>query len=269
MNCVARLWTVCLLVVAGLSFLVAPATEAQITAVTDDTSTPIEGAGHDYIKMLSETVNPANGSVSLRLQVPTPKGRGITIPFAFSYDSNSVNHIVGSVPNPGYAEWQSNTGYLSQGGWSFSVPMASESNWTETDGNYPNTYSCDTHSNYMFSDSSGGQHALGLGTQLSSVGPCTKSAFSVGSGGDPEVLASVPNTQPDPTYNPGAVPFQPVTIFTADGTVYTFPNFSHSLATSPARFALPSTIEDRNGNIVRFTDNNNGNFSVKDTAGGP
>ena len=36
---------------------------AQITNVTNDTSTPIPGAGHDYVKLLSQTVNPANGSV--------------------------------------------------------------------------------------------------------------------------------------------------------------------------------------------------------------
>jgi hypothetical protein len=257
------------LVVLCVVLLALSASQAQVTNVADDTSTPVEGAGHDYIKLLSETVNPANGSVSLRLQVPTPKGRGITIPFAFSYDSNSVNHIVGSVPNPGYAEWQSNAGYLSQGGWSFSVPMSSESAWTETDGSYPNTYSCSTFSNYMFSDISGGQHPLGLATQYSGahVGPCTKSGFSAAGGGDPEVLATVPNTHPDPDYNPDANASGPVTVYTADGTVYTFNNLAHSVANSPAVFSLPSTVEDRNGNIVTFTDNRNGNFSVQDSAG--
>lgn len=86
----------------------------QITNVTDDQSTPIPGAGHDYIHMLTETVNPANGSVSLRIQVPVPKGRGLTLPFAFAYDSNGVNHAVSSAP--GFVIWASNTSYLSQGG---------------------------------------------------------------------------------------------------------------------------------------------------------
>jgi len=44
--------------------LYAPIVFAQITNVTNQTSTPIPGAGHDYIHMLNETVNPANGSVS-------------------------------------------------------------------------------------------------------------------------------------------------------------------------------------------------------------
>ena len=62
-------------------FLVTSAAYAQILNIGDDTSTPVESAGHDYIKMLSETVNPANGSVSLRIEVPVAKGRGITVPF--------------------------------------------------------------------------------------------------------------------------------------------------------------------------------------------
>ncbi len=44
-----------------------PAAHGQITKVTNDQSTPIPGAGHNYIKLLSETVNPSNGSVSLSL----------------------------------------------------------------------------------------------------------------------------------------------------------------------------------------------------------
>jgi len=67
---------------------------AQVTNVTNDTSTPVEGAGHNYIGILNETVNPATGSVSLRIQVPVPKSRAITIPFSFAYDSNSVRHLV-------------------------------------------------------------------------------------------------------------------------------------------------------------------------------
>src|SRR5438105_3177159 len=71
----------------------ATSAHAQITNVTNQTSTPIEGAGHDYIKMLNETVNPANGSVSVRTQVPTSPGRKITLPFSFSYNSSGAQHV--------------------------------------------------------------------------------------------------------------------------------------------------------------------------------
>jgi hypothetical protein len=63
------------------SLLLAGTAQAQVTNVTNNTSTPIHGAGHDYVKMLSETVNPSNGSLSLRIQVPTPGGRGLSYPF--------------------------------------------------------------------------------------------------------------------------------------------------------------------------------------------
>ncbi|MGB2672760.1 MAG: hypothetical protein WAO11_18785 [Candidatus Acidiferrum sp.] len=84
----SRLVTFALLLVASASF--APSSPAQITNVTDDTATPVEGAGHNYIKLLSETVNPSSGSLSLRIQLPVPQARGTTIPFSLAYDSNGV-----------------------------------------------------------------------------------------------------------------------------------------------------------------------------------
>src|ERR1700722_1670496 len=65
------------LVCLAVAGFLAPESQSQILTTGDDTTTPVEGAGHDYIKMLSETVNPANGSVSLRVEVPVARGRGI------------------------------------------------------------------------------------------------------------------------------------------------------------------------------------------------
>jgi hypothetical protein len=112
-----------LFLVATLALFVGDSLQAQITAVTDQTSTPIPAAGHGYIQLLNETVNPANGSVSLRLQVPTPPGRDITIPFSFAYDSNGAHFLKGGAG--GYAQWTSNTQFLASGGWTYSVPMLS------------------------------------------------------------------------------------------------------------------------------------------------
>jgi len=53
----------------------------QITAITDFRSVPVRGSGHDYTNLLSETVNPTNGSVSVKINIPVPKSRGLTIPF--------------------------------------------------------------------------------------------------------------------------------------------------------------------------------------------
>ena len=70
----------CLLLIAN------PGAHAQapagITNVDDVTSTPIPGAGHDYIKILSETVNPAPakpelqypGAITFQSTRPTESG---------------------------------------------------------------------------------------------------------------------------------------------------------------------------------------------------
>src|SRR5260370_25888333 len=82
-----------LLIAACVALLLSSLGYAQVANVNDVTSTPIPGAGHDYIHLLSETVNPANGSVSLRIQLPMAKGRGIQVPFYVGYDSNSVSFL--------------------------------------------------------------------------------------------------------------------------------------------------------------------------------
>src|SRR5271155_1533763 len=112
------------LVFASFALFLPRVAKCQILNVTDSTSTPIPGAGHDYIKGLSETVNPANGSVSIRIQTPTPPGRGISLPFSFAYDSNGAAHVTSNFT--GGIQWEDNTAYLSQGGWSYSVPMLSD-----------------------------------------------------------------------------------------------------------------------------------------------
>jgi len=50
----------CLLLVAG------PAARGQMQTLDDSTSVPIEGAGHDSIKFLNETVNPAPAKPELQ-----------------------------------------------------------------------------------------------------------------------------------------------------------------------------------------------------------
>ena len=107
-------FSLCRLLIAASSMLLLTGIAAgQIQNVTDDTSTPIPGSGHDYIKMMSETVNPANGSVSIRIGVPVPPGRGLAIPFAFAYDSNGAEHLVGSQRG---TYWSSNQGALAENG---------------------------------------------------------------------------------------------------------------------------------------------------------
>src|SRR6266478_4621423 len=179
-----------ILIVASVLLFVSPA-RAQITNVTDTTSTPIPGAGHDYIHILNETVNPANGSVSLRIQVPTPPGRKMSLPFAFAYDSGGAQHL--QPDGTGLNFWVDNTAYLDKGGWSYSVPMISELQVTEPAGQGRCTY----YSNYVFQDETGGRHPLYLSIDAASA-PCAQATPIVPvqkfSGGDDFYLAALTAT---------------------------------------------------------------------------
>lgn len=91
---------------------------------TPSTTVPTPGSAHDYLQGLSEIVDPANGSVSLRINVPIPESRGIALPFNFAYDTNGV-FVPFQLTNAPAAAWaQFSTGYSSTGGWSYTVPAA-------------------------------------------------------------------------------------------------------------------------------------------------
>src|SRR6185437_2864133 len=74
---------------------------AQLPQAGDTTSPPTPGVGHDYLHSPVETVNPANGSVSIRIPVRIASGRELTIPFSIAYDSSGAFFI--GEPNGGGA----------------------------------------------------------------------------------------------------------------------------------------------------------------------
>lgn len=108
-------------------------------------------------------VNSANGSVSVRIQVPVPKSRGLTLPFAFVYDLNGVHHP-GSAGN-GVMAWYSNTNFLSAGGWAYSMQLVSMVPRNLTKSYPPYRYTCN-YVDCVFGDPSGGRHTLSLGLGL-------------------------------------------------------------------------------------------------------
>src|SRR5208337_963167 len=228
---------------------------AQITNVTDNQSTPTPGAGHDYIQMVNETVNPGNGSVSIRIGVPVPPGRGLTLPFAFAYDSNGV-HIPYS--GLGQGEWSSGISFLSQGGWSYSAPQMSYQIGNFAMGSIDK---CFFSSAFVFFDPSGGRHALGVaeGTDLNQDMPCGR---QIALGGDDYVQAYLSAGYQGDVYS--------VSVADADGTAYAFQGslFHGDPAPNGSTFqALPAYVEDRNGNRIVVTDSGNGAFTMTDTAG--
>jgi len=234
-------------------FMFVCAAAAQISNVTNTTSTPIQGTGHDYIKLLSETVNPANGSVSVRIALPTAKSRGITLPFSIAYDSNGVRHLEPALyPNFGSVVWKNDNGYLAQGGWSYSIPLLNLDQWNETtcvvtgfDGSNPicTYYDCWYSSGYIFRDASGSRHDMATSSQYVNDPMAAQYCHGIPSngGGDGQLLGSLTSNRGDGTYNP-----LPFVVSGHDGTVYYFDGTaSVPGGTLPTSFILPTYIKDR------------------------
>ncbi len=238
-----------------LLLIAAPFSFSQITNITDDQTTPIAGAGHNYIQSGNEIVNPANGSVSFRFDAGVPKGRGLTVPFIFAYDTNGALHATPLNPSPQQATWTSNNGF-GWGGWSFTVPFLSWSSRNVTDPHNPSNV-CNYVTDFVFQDPTGGRHFFGMLGWLTTSTDCA--GLNVPSpslfGADHEYSAVA--TSP-------AASLVMVTDITT-GTAYSF-NVAPPYTSMGASF-----VEDRNGNKVVFSPPyyppSPASLTVTDTAG--
>ena len=245
----------------------------------DSVSAPIPGVGHDYIHMLDGTVNPANGSLSLRIQVPIPKSRGITVPFSFSYDSDLV-YALTNTPPPW--SWIPGGDNFTQGGWSFSVPKLSFSPYASPTQTNPDgsVTSCLSYSDFMFSDPGGVRHQLGMFIP-GPVYPFNEPAPYLCTGGygvgtDGQVMAVSSCSVNCNVFWPQ---FGSVSVYDSEGNQYVFTNvqsgesesFQYWAASNiPNGGVLPSYIEDRNGNQLTFGSNTSTapyTFTYTDTSG--
>jgi hypothetical protein len=133
-RCMTRL---SLSIAAAALMLPGTLSPSQTVNLGDDVSRPIPGAGHDYIHMLSETVNPANGSLNIKIDLPIPKGRGLSLPFAITYNSGEVFHYTSPMAGHAYIDSYLNGGGLTDRseagfGWSDTLPYATYSGYTVT-----------------------------------------------------------------------------------------------------------------------------------------
>jgi len=195
---------------------------------TGSTMVPIPGVGHDYIHALSETVDPASGSASLRIRVPIPKGRALTLPFSFAYDSNGV------VYPPSWTFYQA-TGLASDGGWSYTIPALAADIAQYAPPGTQNKI-CQYYTNYRFVDASGARRGTGLYKMIAPNPYCP--ATPPLTGGDIDFRVSNPSG---------------VLAADADGTVYKFPGGAGGFAQS---------VEDRNGNVINI---NGGTTGITET----
>lgn len=264
-----------------LSLILASASlvRAQISGVTDTTSTPVPGAGHDYIDMLNETVNPADGSLSVRISLPLPPGRKVMLPFSFTYDSNNAWFLYTFDAPTTYADGSpvlapqapmgaignAIFGALSWSGWSTSLPQLSRTGVQEQAQHTTNdgTSVCGATTGYVFRDPSGGQHQLPLShiynEPSQSCLPPGAQYVELDHAGDDLYQATLVN----PTTQVGDTPVPwydgDPKVAGLDGTVYDFgPNQGSAPGwggcwsdyTGMGNSGVATSIEDSNGNLV-------------------
>ena len=242
-----------------VAFFQLPSSFCQLLDIGPDTAVSVPGAGHDYVQMLSETVDPSSGATSVRIAVPVPPGRALTLPFSFDYDSNGLFYVSGSKPS-----YQATTGYLFSGGWSYSVPiMGYKFGKTQHTNHLGQIWWCQWASNYSFRDPSGGRHSLGLYWNPINQGQGNK-------GGCGSSVTSAAGVSLQSNIVDGFPANQPALIASADGTTYSFVGSPAELGGTPeTNNFVASLVEDRNGNQVGITDLGSGSFSVTDSAGRP
>ncbi|MGC2745190.1 MAG: hypothetical protein WA672_18630, partial [Candidatus Angelobacter sp.] len=244
---------------------------SQIASVTADVAPPSPGTA-DNIYGLNETVTPGGGALNINIPLDLPSGRGVTVPFSFTYNSNQAHVLVG--PFTAANGMQGDNQYvLGQGGWAYRFPVLQAHEHVvrvlaTPNSQEPQYYNCYYYTDYQATDMAGTPHMLNL-----SVAPQNPQGYcapfrNVLTGGDYTVQA----TAGDPGSGFNLNRFTGVTVADRDGTVYSFnanPLHSFGNVTSPSYSELPDRILDRNGNQAIITDNGNGAFSVVDSAGRP
>jgi RHS repeat-associated protein len=218
--------------------------------------------------MLSETVDPSSGSLSVRISTPVPPTRGITIPFSFDYSSGAVKQaqVCGTTSGVTSGCWAVPTIVsgvaLTSLGWSYRIPELTANQKQVTCQAQPTNETLTTNvwADYIFTDPSGSRHNLQVAHTEPLNGDCVyaQNPVNVSNGGDDFYSASLNETN-------GAAGGA-VTVVGVDGTVYNFPATGFGGGYGVNAW-LPSTIEDRNGNTVTISQGSGGSITETDTVG--
>jgi hypothetical protein len=159
--------------------------------MTNSGAVPIPGAGHNYVRDLAETVNPATGSVSIRVRIPMPPGRELNLPFGTAYDSSTL-HITDGPTGP---LWNAKSSWRRM-----QAGLTERRLDDKSSGN-----NCYYYAGFVFTDAEGVSSALGLMKPITLAGYCPLK--TVLTGGNEIVKADVTSDWK---------------IATADGTTYNF-----------------------------------------------
>jgi RHS repeat-associated protein len=227
--------------ILAAAVLVGSTVLAARAQVSDMVSTPTPGSGESYIHMLDDTISPVNGSLSLRINMPMPKDRGINIPFGLTYDSNGVYVYDVGLKAPTYKY----TAHPLLDGWNYMVPHLTYQAADGTGYDYAgNPVDCGYNTGFVFTSPTGERHSLaGLQDVYDYTNPAC-APFQGNSGGDLYYQAGLDYIVHDSL-----------------GTEYAMGG------------ETPYSIEDRNGNVISFVTTNNGapygvaGFNMIDTTG--
>ena len=242
-------------ILIGLVLPIVPQLSAQVSSYNDQTLKPIEGAGHDYIKLLAETVNPSNGSLNINVTPPLAPSRGFTVPFTVGYGSGGAYAVTAEPSSPRS---------VAGGGWSFNLPSISDDIYsTQAYIGGQNGVSCEFATDFLMTDLGGVQHDLNLAlaSYVATPGgsglqyePCGSANMQ---GGDTVVGATLTGVQ-----SPGSVTVSYVDVRDLQGFHYHFTGLTGG---GPTTSTQPDYIEDRNGNRAVFQTSNG--FGYTDTNG--
>jgi hypothetical protein len=247
-----------------------------------ETATPLPG-GHDYIHLFSETVNPSNGSLAFNIQLPIPKGRGLTLPFTLMYNSAGIYHLG--------TNFTGQLAFVPTDLKGSSLPWASwsESSFTpfsptgQCGSQCPTFSQCNVANGFTFNDPSGTSHSLtqlGIAATSSVVPPPPQNPQPCSVAGPGLAIPTIGGTTDGKVWatftSPGQAPASlsavavqnwnvqpgfnqqvngPVGAFTVtdeSGTTYFFDGNGLYDANNQVNWENPYKIEDRNGNEITY-----------------
>jgi hypothetical protein len=183
----------------------------------------------------------------------------MTPSFSIAYNSGQAVGVM----DGGYTDGES--AFMSSGGWSYTLPMLT---WQRGVTAIPTgvkgeSIECSYLYRYSFLDSQGQNWNFGV-QRLEATNPNQQCVAEVG-----QLLTSgVFTTWPGITLPPTGTIIPKVS--TADGTVYLFsPEDYNTYTTGANNYTVPSTIEDKNGNVINISipSAQSTSFSITDTLG--
>jgi len=251
---------------------------AQVPDPVTATEAPVPGAGHHYIGIGAETVNPADGSLSFDLPFEPAAGRQLSFTFGIRFSGTEQFYLSNLIPPASgpHLAWTPNWYPAGQapwqvGAWSYDLPILTGLGSVYQEQYIPDYGSCPPcnykqnlcygSDQYVFRGLDAKQESLPIATMR--TGPDNNTDIcphvdKVSPGDNTHgILATIQGNGLEP----------PVAVVDASGTTYQFPGGSDygPPTNAPLAFGfLASSITDRNGNKITLDANGKG---YKDSTG--